>query len=138
MLNRSIWPIDRTLSSATTPGQSGLGSNGKERVFHISQSSRTGASSYRSFSVISRTFIRRGGLFLGRDSVNVFYSPIPHFPKLQGWSLAIRWFNVIPRTLIEWMGVLTPLCRDAISIFYNTTPPNWADSKMVLSISIKQ
>ena len=37
--------MDRTLSSATTPGQSGPGSNGNEGVFRIPQSfSITGAS----------------------------------------------------------------------------------------------
>ena len=36
----SIWPIDRTLSGATTPGQSGPGSNGNEEVLRILQSSR--------------------------------------------------------------------------------------------------
>ena len=35
----SIWPIDRTLSGAPTPGQIGLGSDGNKGVFHI-----TGAS----------------------------------------------------------------------------------------------
>ena len=35
----SIQPIDRTLSGATTPGQSGPGSNGNEGVLHIPQSS---------------------------------------------------------------------------------------------------
>ena len=35
----SIWPIDRTLSGATTPGKSGPGSNGNEEVKSISQSS---------------------------------------------------------------------------------------------------
>ena len=35
----SIWPIDRTLSYDITPGQSGLGSDGIEGVFCISQSS---------------------------------------------------------------------------------------------------
>ena len=39
MSNSSIWPIDRTLLGATTPGQSGPGSNGNERQLHISQSS---------------------------------------------------------------------------------------------------
>ena len=34
----SIWPIDRTLSVATTLGQSGPGSNGSEGVLHIPQS----------------------------------------------------------------------------------------------------
>ena len=44
MSNSSIWPIDMTLSKATTPGQSGPGSNGNERVLHILQSSKTGVS----------------------------------------------------------------------------------------------
>ena len=37
MSNNSIWPIDKTLSGATTPGQSGPGSN--EWVLCIPQSS---------------------------------------------------------------------------------------------------
>ena len=42
----SVWPIDRTLSGATTPGQSETGSDGNEGVLHIPQSSSiTGASS---------------------------------------------------------------------------------------------
>ncbi len=39
MSNSSIWPIDRTLSGATTPGQSRPGSNGNEEVLFIPQSS---------------------------------------------------------------------------------------------------
>ena len=45
MSNSSIWPIDRTLSGATTLGQSGPESNGNEGVLCIPQSSSiTGAS----------------------------------------------------------------------------------------------
>ena len=41
----SIYLIDRTLSGATTPGQSGLGSDVNEEVFYIPQrSSVTGPS----------------------------------------------------------------------------------------------
>ena len=36
--------IDSTLSGASTPGQSGPGSNDNEGVLHIPQNSRTGAS----------------------------------------------------------------------------------------------
>ena len=36
---RSIWPIDKTLSSATTPGQSRHGSDGNEWVLCITQNS---------------------------------------------------------------------------------------------------
>ena len=35
----SVWPIDRTLLGATTPGQSRPESNGNEGVFRIPQSS---------------------------------------------------------------------------------------------------
>ena len=44
MPNSSIWSIDRTLSDATTPGQSGPGSNSSEVVLHIPQSFKIGAS----------------------------------------------------------------------------------------------
>ena len=37
----SIWSIERTLSGATTPGKSGPGSDGNERVLCIPQSSST-------------------------------------------------------------------------------------------------
>ena len=39
-----IWPIDRTLSGATTPRQSGPGSYGNEVVLNIPQRSTSGAS----------------------------------------------------------------------------------------------
>ena len=39
MSNRSIWPIDKTLSGATTLGQRGSGSDGNEEALCIPQSS---------------------------------------------------------------------------------------------------
>ena len=39
----SIWPIDRVLSGATNPGQSGPRSNGNEGVLPIPQISKAGA-----------------------------------------------------------------------------------------------
>ena len=61
MLNSSIWSIDRTLSSDTTPSQSGPESYGNEGVFCIPQiSSITGASqsdclvSYPGHSLVGR------------------------------------------------------------------------------------
>ena len=35
MFNSFIWVLDRTLSGATTPGQSKPGKNGNEGVLHI-------------------------------------------------------------------------------------------------------
>ena len=37
MSNSSIWLINRTLSGASTPGQSGPGSNSNEGVFYFPQ-----------------------------------------------------------------------------------------------------
>ena len=59
----SIWPIDRTLSGATIPGQSGPGSNGNEGVLRILQSSSiTGIS--QSDCLVSYTGHWLGGGFL--------------------------------------------------------------------------
>ena len=44
--NSSIWPIDRTLSGATTPGQCGLVNNGNKGALHIPQISKAGSMSY--------------------------------------------------------------------------------------------
>ena len=68
MSNSSIWPIDRILSGATTPGQSRPGSDG----------------------------------------------------KLEGWSLTIRLFSVINRTIVGWE--VLPLRRNAVGVFYS---PSW-------------
>ena len=71
----SIWPIDRSLSGATTPSQSGSVNNGNERVLYIPQSfSITGTSpsdclvSYPGYTLV-------GVLPLYREAVVVFYSP---------------------------------------------------------------
>ena len=73
----SIWPIDRTLSGAITPGKSEPGSDGKEEVLCIPQSSRiTGTSPLD--CLVSYPGDSLGGevLPLCRDAVSVFYSPI--------------------------------------------------------------
>ena len=44
MSNSSIWPIDKTLTGATIPGQSVPGNSGDEGVLHITQSSKAGTS----------------------------------------------------------------------------------------------
>ena len=74
MLNSSIWPIDRTFSCATILGQSGPGSNGNKGVFHIPQSSKTGATSSDCLMSYAGHSLGGGGLTLCRDAVGVFYS----------------------------------------------------------------
>ena len=81
----SIWPIDRTLSGATTPGQSGPGSDGNKGVLHIPQSSSiTGTSPSDCLVVVSWKLIVGGEriLLLCREAIGVFYSS--SWPGQQG------------------------------------------------------
>ena len=61
MSNGSIWPIDRILSRATSPGQSGLGGDSIPQVIEL-----MGSHNQMKFSVIYRTF--------DIDAVDIFYS----------------------------------------------------------------
>ena len=60
------------------------------------------------------------------SNVNVEAAP-PHYPKLQDWSLIIRWFSVISRTLIACACVwrVLFLCKDAVGIFYSPSQLGW-------------
>ena len=76
ILFSSIWPIDRILSGATTPGQSGPGSDCNEGVLHIPQSSSiTGTSPSDCLVSYPEHLLSGGVLSLCRDAVSVFYSP---------------------------------------------------------------
>ena len=59
-LNISILFINWILTSTTTPGQSEPGSNSHERVLHIPQNLKTGASPSDAVGVISQTLIEAG------------------------------------------------------------------------------
>ena len=65
----SIWPIDKTLSGATTFGQGGSGSDGNERVLRIPQSSSNTGTSLSDYLVLYPGHSLRG------DAVGVFHSP---------------------------------------------------------------
>ena len=89
----SIWPIDRTLSGATTLGQSGSESDGNKEVLCIPQSSSiTGASS--SFSVIFRTLVSGWGvgLYLSAEMQTVYSAAPPNFYWLK---LKLHYFEEI-------------------------------------------
>ena len=75
MSSSSIWPIDRTLSGATTPSQSGLGNNGKKRASpHSPKPQRYWSLTIKLFNVPSRTVIW-GVLSFRRNEVSEFYNP---------------------------------------------------------------
>ena len=73
MSNGSIWPIDKTLSSASIPRQSGPGSNGNEEILRIPQGYTDWSLAIRLFNVISKILVW-AVLPLCRDAVGVFYS----------------------------------------------------------------
>ena len=70
----SIWPLDRTLSGATTPGQSGLGSCDNEGVLRIPKNSRITGASPSDCLVSYLGLLLEGILPLCRDAIGVFYS----------------------------------------------------------------
>ena len=72
---RSIQPIDKALSGATTPGQSGPGSNGNEGVFRIPQSPSITGTLPSDCLVSYRGHSFGRGLTPCRGTVGVFYSP---------------------------------------------------------------
>ena len=71
----SIWPIDRTLSGATTPGQSRPGSDGNNGVLCIPQISSTTGISPSDCLVSYPGHLLEVVLPLCREAVGVFYSP---------------------------------------------------------------
>ena len=70
-----MWPMDRTLSDATTQSQSEPGSDGNDGILSIPQSSSIhGASSSDYLVSYQDSLCGRGVVPLCIDAVNVFYS----------------------------------------------------------------
>ena len=69
-----IWSVDRALTEATTPGQSGAGSDGNEGTPYYPKIRHYWSFTLRLYSVIYRTLVGRI-LPLCRDTVRVFYCP---------------------------------------------------------------
>ena len=46
-------------------------------------------------------------------------------PKLRDWSLSIRLFHVISRTLTEWWGSYSSAVMQSVYLFYNTSQLEW-------------
>ena len=106
MSDSSIWSIDRTLRSTTTPGQSGSESNDNEGVLPILQSSRTEDSSSDGLMSYPGHWLR-GFLPLCREVVGVFFSPGQLRLQLYGfkYSNIIIIIQLIHRSLT---GTTTP------------------------------
>ena len=88
----SIWPIDRTLSDAISPGQSGPGSDGNERVLCILQrSSITGVS-------LSDFFMSYPGHSFGGSYpsavIHLAYSTAPNTWAFYLWAVTLGNFTI--------------------------------------------
>ena len=94
----SIWPIDRTLSGATTPRQSGPGSDGNEGVLCIPQSyCITRALPADCLMSYPGHPLLGGVLSLYRDAVGVFYSPsrlAETANKTHGLMTHVSWYAI--------------------------------------------
>ena len=75
--NSFIWPINKTLSGTTTPGQSWPGSNGNEGALHIPQSSRTESSPSDCLMSYPGHSVGRRVLHLCINAAGVFFSHLP-------------------------------------------------------------
>ena len=70
----SIWPINKTLSGASTPEQSKPRSNGSEGVLRVPQSSGIAGNSPSDCLVSYIRTLVEGVLPLCRDAVSIFYN----------------------------------------------------------------
>ena len=103
MWNSFVWPIDRTLSGATNPGQSGHGSNGNEEVLHIPQSSSiTGVSPSDCF--VSYLGHSLGVSYLSAEMQSV-YSIAPADWAVEIHTVSISKVTVIHPTKLSWNGI---------------------------------
>ena len=88
MSNSFIWPADRILSGATTPGQSRPESNSNEELFYIPQSSRTVASPSDSL-VLYPGLSLRGGSYSYAEMQTVCSTVAAHWAVLvtESWYI---------------------------------------------------
>ena len=81
MSNISIRSINRTLSSPTTPGQSGPGSDGNEGVLRIIQSSSTTVASPSDCLMLHPghlfVCVQGGGSYLSAEMQSVYSTALP-------------------------------------------------------------
>ena len=91
MSNSSIWPIDKNLSGATSPGQSGPGSNRKNRILHIRKIFKGGVS--LSVSVMSYPGNSLGGGFWPSSEMQSVYLQLhpTELSNFMGRWLIIFW-----------------------------------------------
>ena len=130
----SIWSRDGTLVIVTTLGQSRPGSYCNEGVLHIPQISKTRTlpsdavlcftQDTNSIWFINETLTSPTTLGQSGPGSNHNEEVSPYFPKLQNWSLTIKWFSDISRTLV-WWGSYSQI--QSVYLFYCHTQLGYKD-----------
>ena len=120
----SIWPIDGTLSGATTLGQSGSGRRGTPYSPNFK--------AFRWFNVISGHSLGKRGLSPYRDAVNVFYSS-----SWLGWKiLDDRLFSIYYHSK-GWNLILVFLsAKEYLYIFTNPSTRAGYDTRSIFERSL--
>ena len=90
MPNSSIWLVDMALPGATTPGQSGPGSDSNERVLQIPRSSRVRASPSDGLMSYPGHSLRRGLTPRQKWSWHIL-QPQPTGLLMHGWCMDVYW-----------------------------------------------
>ena len=85
MSNSSIWLLDSTLSGATTPGQSGPGSNDNESVLYIHPDSLVNHPDALFFQYGINLLIDGNGL-----GIVIIHVVLQETPEIKIWELQIR------------------------------------------------
>ena len=99
----SIWPIDRTLSGATTPSQSGHGSDGNEGVLCILQSSSiTGTSP--SDCLLSYTGSSLGEFYPSAEMQLVYSTALADWATYI-WKVTVRLCSWTLKRFCTWMNL---------------------------------
>ena len=110
----SIWPIDRTLSGATTPGQIGPGSNGNEGVLCIPQSSSITAASPSDCLVSYPGHLLGGDLTLLQRRSRCILQPQPN-GQVALWFQYYRQRKSIKMVMKKWRNKMNKIF---ISVFF--------------------
>ena len=122
----SIWPIHRPQSGATTPGQSGPGSN--EGVFRIPQSVSVTETSPLDYLVSYSAHLLGGwGLTPLLICIRCILQPQPTWPSLGESYPSAEVQSVYSTAPADWalIGGALPLCWGAVGVFNSPPPANW-------------
>ena len=123
----SIWPIDRTLSAATSPGQSGPGNDDNNGVLRIPQSSSITRTSPL-FRVISRTLFV--GEVVSAEVQSVYFIAFKEF-----FTSVSRWFSPWSLSDSKSPGFLSVLWLILI-IFTNPSARAGYDTRSIFNQSL--